>query len=129
MNQLFCFIMVQMGEGQREPCGRPTRKLTELCCPDHWARVPKDLKQELIEAAKYGRHSKPTRAAEQERERRVMVAASKVVTFLGELKIQLPPAPKLERSAQLGPAQVGDLIKVDAGPRVSKDSKLIIPGR
>lgn len=121
MNQLVCFIRVDMGEGRREECGRPTTKLTDLCCPEHWRMVPRPLKQALVEANKL--------RSERERERKTMVAASDIVVFLSELKIQLPPAPKLERSGQLGPAQVGELVKVDAGPRVSKDSKLIIPGR
>jgi hypothetical protein len=130
MNQLFCFIKVQMGDGSTQECGRPTGKLKELCCPDHWKLVPRKLKQALIEAEKYGRHSRMTRAAELERERRVMVAASDIVVFLGALKVQLPPVKKLELSGQLqmsGP--LGELVKVDSGPTVSKESKLIIPGR
>lgn len=122
MNQLVCFIRVDMGDGRREECGRPTKKLTELCCPEHWKLVPKALKQKLIDANKL--------RSERERERQTMVAASDIVVYLSELKVQLPPAPKLERSGQLamtGP--VGELVKVDSGPTLSKESKLIIPGR
>lgn len=115
-----CFIKVPT-EGTEQPCGRPREKPTDLCCKEHWNRVPKAMRQKLIDAAKV--------RSLRERERLTINAASAIVVFLKAQKIQLPPAPKLVTTAGGIETKLGPLVKVESGPRVVAQSKLIIPGR
>lgn len=124
-----CFMKVLV-DGKEEPCGRPREKLTDLCCPDHWRLVPKRLKQPLIDLHKL-RNRPRTAAQARAHEQRSIVAASDIVEYLKAQKIQLPPAPKLvlERNSLVRPGDegmnIGDLVKVDSGPKIITDPKLI----
>jgi hypothetical protein len=115
-----CFIKVSI-DGREEPCGRPREKPTDLCCADHWQLVPKKLRVKLIDAGKV--------RSLRERERLTICAATEVVEYLKAQKIQLPPAPKLVATAGGLETKLGPLVKVEPGPRIVAQSKLIIPGR
>lgn len=115
-----CFIKVNI-EGTEQPCGRPREKPTDLCCADHWQRVPKALRVKLIAAGKV--------RSLRERERLTIYAATEVVEYLKAQKIQLPPVQKLVTAAGGLETKIGPLVKVESGPRVVAQSKLIIPGR
>lgn len=120
MNEILgCFIKVSI-DGRDEECGRPRGKATDLCCAEHWQLVPKNLRQDLIDANKV--------KSLRERERLTINAASAVVEYLKAKKVQLPPAPKLITTAGGIETKLGPLVKVEAGPRVVQQ-KLIIPGR
>ncbi len=116
-----CFIKVSL-EGREQECGRPRANVRDLCCPEHWARVPRALKRRLVDANRL--------RSMKERERQTINAATAVVEFLKAQRIQLPPAPQLITSPNLLDTKAPPpLVKVEAGPRVITDSKLIISGR
>lgn len=124
---LWCFIPIIIGSQERE-CGRPRLKSTDLCCVEHWKRVPKEMKQRLVDANKVAAKSRFS-GSEKALNRagvKVMAIADEVVAYLTEQKIQLPPAEKLvtEQKKILGPDGLQRPDKL-----VSSDSKLILPGR
>lgn len=104
-------------------CGRPRLAVTDLCCPEHWKLVPKRLKQPLIEAGKLRSFVKRQRASE--------VAASYIVEYLMALKIQLPPAVKLDTSGTIvkHDSAPGSLIQAESSPKLEEHPKLIITDR
>lgn len=126
-----CFIKVLV-DGKEEPCGRPREKLTDLCCLDHWRRVPKKLKQPLIDLHKLRNRPLNSRQLRAHEEKSIR-AATAIVEYLKEQKIQLPPAPKLivEKSSIIRPGvgemTMGSLVKAESGPKVITNPKLIQP--
>jgi hypothetical protein len=128
-----CFIKVRFDDDHEEECGRPREKVTDLCCKEHWARVPKPLRVALINAEKQTNVLKERKQLNSRNLKKceldTIIAATAIVEYLKAQKIQLPPAPKLIKTAGGIEAKVGPLVKVDAGPRVVAQSKLIIPGR
>lgn len=112
-----CLISVVI-EGSKQPCGRARAKVADLCCPEHWKLVPKPMKQRLIDADRI--------RSERKRERASIDAAGAVLHYLEHLKVQLPPVQKVQPSG--GIERPGQLVSA-SGELVSRDSKLIIPGR
>lgn len=126
-----CFIKVRVGDTEEE-CGRPRENPTDLCCKEHWARVPKELKLKLIEAEKQTRTLRDRKQLNSRNlekcELRTIIAATAIVEHLKAQTIQLPPAPKLVKSAGGIETKMTPLVKVESGPKVVQQ-KLIIPGR
>lgn len=117
----FCIVRVTVGE-ERKECGRPRDKRTDCCCKAHWRLVPAKMRRAFVEAGKL--------RSRRERERKTELALVDILEFLYELKIQLPPVERLQVAGELlRGAPVGRLVQLDEVPTVSKDTKLIIPGR
>lgn len=127
-----CFIKVRV-EDREEECNRKRAKVTDLCCPEHWERVPKELRRALIDAEKRTRTLRDRKQLNarnlQECELATIIAATAIVEHLKAQKIQLPPVPKLLSEAPGLETKVGPLVKVENAPKVVAQPKLIIPGR
>ena len=116
---VYCFIKVRVGSQEKE-CGRERLKASDLCCPEHWAHVPSDLRRALVVAGKLRKLP--------ERQRATILAADKVADYLAARLIQLPPVERVVREQKkiLSPDRV---VRSTDERLVSSDSKLILPGR
>lgn len=68
-------------------CDRAKDGAGPLVCPAHWSLVPGPLKRALWAAMKIRSRAK--------KEPAIWEAADNILTYLGKLKIQLPPEVKL----------------------------------
>lgn len=112
----FCFIKIQVG-GRLEGCGRARLKTRDLCCPEHWAQVPKALKQRLVDAGKLRSFTEQRRAT--------ILAADAVAEFISQQKIQLAPVTPLEQEHKTV-IRPDSIIRSSDAPAVDRNTKLIL---
>lgn len=85
---LWCFVPISVGADE-QPCGRPRLKAHEVCCPEHWKLVPKELRREMNEANKH--------RSERRRQRESVLVADKIIAYLTAQLVQLPPVQPIMR--------------------------------